>query len=128
MQTLSYVTTVLSLLAGGPYITLFNLKPLIEDGNLKVGMHCTHAKAASEAPRTHFRACKISIFPGDMPPDPLAQSLLWPPLFVFALDLPNSLSSPAGVCSHCWRLPEFMESSSPSDHFLSMNSLWNLLW
>ena len=35
-------------------------------------MYCMHAqKRASEAPRTHLRACKISKFPGGVPPDPL---------------------------------------------------------
>ena len=34
-------------------------------------MYCVHAqKIASEAPRTHFRACKISKFPGSVPPHP----------------------------------------------------------
>ena len=43
---------------------------------------CTHEKA-SGAPRTHFRACKISTFPGGVPPDPplLTQSILWDPTF-----------------------------------------------
>ena len=35
-------------------------------------MYCMHArKRASEAPRTHFRACNISKLPGGVPPDPL---------------------------------------------------------
>ena len=54
-----------------PYVVLFDLKLLIEDGNLQVYMYCVHArKRASGAPRTHFRACKISNFPGGVPPDP----------------------------------------------------------
>ena len=67
----SYLTLLLrSPLARAPYV---NLKPLIEGGNLQVYiyMYCVHArKRALGAPRTHFRACKISRFPGGMPPDP----------------------------------------------------------
>ena len=43
----------------------FDLKPLIEDGDLQVCMYCMHArKRTSGAPRTHFRACNISNFLG----------------------------------------------------------------
>ena len=43
---------------------LFNLNAVNEDGNWQVCMYCMHArKGASEAPRTHFRACKIAKFP-----------------------------------------------------------------
>ena len=46
-------------------------QPLNEDGNLQVCMYCMHAqKGASEAPRTHFKACKTSKFSGGVPPDP----------------------------------------------------------
>ena len=46
-------------------------------------MYCMHAqKGASEAPRTHFRACKISTFPGGTPPHTIYSMA---PLFVFAL-------------------------------------------
>ena len=49
----------------------FNLKPLIEGGNLQVYIYCVSSqKKASGAPRTHFRACKISTFSGRIPPDP----------------------------------------------------------
>ena len=67
----NYLTLLLhSPLARAPYMVLFNLKPLIEDGNLQVYVYCVHArKRASGAPRTHFRACKISKFPGSVPPD-----------------------------------------------------------
>ena len=75
--------------ARAPYVVLFNLKLLIQDGNLQVCMYCMHAqKRASGAPRTHFRAWKISKFPGCMPPTPLTQSILQAPLFVFALAPP----------------------------------------
>ena len=70
---LSYVATAQSTspLARAPYVGLFDLKLLIEDGNLLVYMYCVHArKRASEAPRTHFRACKISKFPGACPQTP----------------------------------------------------------
>ena len=79
--------------ARAPYVVLFNLKLLIQDGNLQVCMYCMHAqKRASGAPRTHFRAWKISKFPGCMPPTPLTQSILQAPLFVFALAPPPILS------------------------------------
>ena len=69
--------------ARAPYIVLFDLKLLNEDGNLQLCMYCMHARnGASEAPRTHFRACKTS---GDVPPDLLPQSILWALLFVYAL-------------------------------------------
>ena len=53
----------------GPYIVLFHLKLVNEDGNLQVCMYCMHAQkgASAEAPRTHFRACKTSKFSGGMP-------------------------------------------------------------
>ena len=49
-------------------------------------------KRASEAPRTHFRAYKISKFLGMCPQTPLIQSIVWVPLFVFAL-APHNLAS-----------------------------------
>ena len=88
LHILSYVRTAYPL-ARAPYVVLFDLKPLNEDGNLQpagICMYCMHAqKGASEAPRTHFRACKSSKFSGGVPPDcpqtHLAQSILWAPLF-----------------------------------------------
>ena len=53
-----------SVLARAPHIVFFNLKLLIKDGNLQVYMYCACTKRASGAPRTHFRACKISKFSG----------------------------------------------------------------
>ena len=82
-------------LARALYIILFNLKPLIEDGNLQVYMYCVHAwKRTSGAPRTHFRTCKISKFLGGMPPDPLAQSILWDPTFGIWPWAPQSYRQP----------------------------------
>ena len=49
----------------------FDLKPLIKDGNLQVCMYCRLVrKGASWAPRTYYRAFKISKFPRGVPPDP----------------------------------------------------------
>ena len=88
-----------SLLSRAPYVVLFDLKPLIEDGNLQVYMYCVQArKRASAAPRTHaLRESKISKFPGGMPPDhtPFAQSILQCPTFCIALGPPNPLGGPA---------------------------------
>ena len=40
----NYLTWLLrSPLAKAPYVVLFDLKPLIEDGNLQVYMYCVHA-------------------------------------------------------------------------------------
>ena len=79
------------LLARTPYVVLSDLKPLIEDGNLQVYMYCVHArKRASGPPRTHYRACKISKFPGGEPPGPLAQSILWDPTFCICPGPPQS--------------------------------------
>ena len=55
---------------------------------------CT--KRASRAPRTHFRECKISQFPGGAPPcrPPSHTPYCGTPLFVFALGPPNPLGGP----------------------------------
>ena len=92
------VTTAQSttVLARVPYV-VFDLKPLNEDGYLKVCMYCMHArKGASEALRTHFRACKISKFSGRVPPDPPHTIYIMGPLFVFALGPSHLLGGPAG--------------------------------
>ena len=53
------------------YVIHFDLKPLNNDGNLQVCMHCIHAqKGASDAPRKHFRAFKILAFLAGVPPEP----------------------------------------------------------
>ena len=70
-------------------LLLFDLKLLIEGGNLQVYMYCVHAqKTALGAPRTHFRECKISKFPGGMLPIPPHIICI-----VFALGPPNPLGS-----------------------------------
>ena len=92
MYTLSCVTTAQPL-ARAPYVVLFDLKLLNEDGNWQVCMHAR--KGVSEASRIHFRACKISKFSGGCPQTPLRQSIAWPPLFVFALAPHNPLGGPA---------------------------------
>ena len=79
-----------SLLARALYVILFDLKLLIEDGNLQIYMYCVHArKRASGAPRTHFRACKISKCPGGVPPDLLyIHHFVGAPLFGLVLGSP----------------------------------------
>jgi len=61
-------------------------------------MYCMDAqKGASEAPRTHFRACKISKFPGGVPPDPphTIYSMDYGPHFLYLPWAPhNPLSHP----------------------------------
>ena len=94
MHILSYVTTAQST-SQGPIRRTFDLKPLNEDGNLQVCMYFMHAqKGASEAPITHFRACKIPKFSGVYPQTSLPQSILWAPLFEFALDPSHPLGGP----------------------------------
>ena len=98
----NYLTWLLrSPLARAPYVVLFDLKPLIEDGNLQVYMHCVHArKRASGAPRTHFRACKISKFPGGVLPDPPHTIHYGEPHFLYLpWAPPNPLGGPAHTCS-----------------------------
>ena len=41
MQTITWLLR--SPLAWAPYVILFNLKPIIKDGNFLVYMHCVHA-------------------------------------------------------------------------------------
>ena len=91
MHTLSYVTTAQPL-TKAPYVVLFDLKPLNEDGNWQV---CVHA-CSKRSLRTHFRACKISKFPGGMPPVPPHTIYTMGLLFVFALGPHNPLGGPAG--------------------------------
>ena len=74
-----------------------DLKPLIEDGNLQVYICtvCMHEKEPQESPKHTSEHVKISKFPGNVPPDPLTQSICGAPIVVFALDLPNPLGGPA---------------------------------
>ena len=77
MHTLSYVTSAQPLL--GPVHGTFRSETANEDCNWHVYMHCMYCmhaqKGASEAPRTHFRANKISKFPGGVRPRPTPHNL-----------------------------------------------------
>ena len=100
MHTLSYVTSAQPLL--GPVHGTFRSETANEDCNWHVYMHCMDCmheqKGASEAPRTHFRANKISKFPwGRAPQTPLTQSIKGVPLFVFALGPHNPLGGPGSI-------------------------------
>ena len=58
-------------------------------------MYCMHAqKGASEAPRTRSEHVKPQHFLGACPQTPLVQSVLWAPLFVFALGPSHPLGGP----------------------------------
>ena len=106
--------TLRSLLPRAPYV---DLKPLIEDGNLQVYMYCVHArKRTSGAPRTHF--CKISKFPGGMPPD-TPQSILWCPTFCICSG-PHILYLP-------WA-PHFVFALGPTFCICSGPHILHLLW
>ena len=48
-----------------------------------------------EPPEHNSEHVKSQNFFGSMPPDPLPQSIVWAPLFVFALGPPNPLGGPA---------------------------------
>ena len=78
-----------SLLAKAPYLVLFDLKPLNEDDNLQVCTCMCRLDVRKWASRAHFIASKISW--GHAPRSPLIQSILWAPLLVYALGLPNPL-------------------------------------
>ena len=83
-----------------PYI---DLKPLNEDGNCQVCMYGMHAqKVASEAPRTHV---KSQNFLGVCPQTLLTQSIVWAPLFVFALGPHNAVGGPGHSIWFCMLLP-----------------------
>ena len=61
-------------------------------------------------------ACKMSAFPGNMPPDPLAQYILWALLLLFTLGPPNPLSGHSH--RHCdWGKKNF-------DHCFSFLTAW----
>ena len=85
MHTLSYLTTAWSARARRPF-----LKQLNEDSNFKLHMYgvCMHKKEASEVPRTHLGACKISKLPETMPPDPPSTIYNMAPLHVLAQGTP----------------------------------------
>ena len=86
-----------------PYVVLFDLKPLIEDGNLLVYMYCVHARRRdSGAPRTHFRACKISKFLGGVLPDPPHTIHFAGPHFLYLPLAPQSSRRPC--MRQAWRL------------------------
>ena len=87
-------------------------------------MYCVHArKSASGVPRTHFRACKISKFPGGVPPDspptihfvgPPFLHLPWaPPILSAALctmhELDGRMCTMSLWCTHS-------EPKAPSDY------------
>ena len=58
-------------------------------------MYCMYArKEASEAPRTHFRACKIAKFPGGVPPPPSHKLYYGPPTFHICPGPPQSSRRP----------------------------------
>ena len=57
---------------------------------------CTGKKGASEAPRTHFRAWKVS---GHAPQTPLTQSILWAPLFCIHPILSAALPTQTKKCT-----------------------------
>ena len=90
LQRTHFTCLLCSPLARAQYVILYDLKLVNKDSNLQVYIYCKHAhKEASEAPRTHFRACKISWRCA------LPQSILWghflylpwaPPILLAALD------------------------------------------
>ena len=63
------------------------MKPLNEDGNLQVYVCtvCMHKKEPQKPPEHASEHVKLQNFLGACPQTPLAQSILWAPLFVFAL-------------------------------------------
>ena len=92
----NYLTWLLhSPLARSPHIVLFDLKPLIEDGNLQLYMYCVHAqKRASEPPEHTSAHVKSQHFWGACPQTPSHNPFCGAPLFVNALGPPNPLGDP----------------------------------
>ena len=68
---LSYVATAQPL-ARAPYVILFDLKPLIEDGNLQVYICtvCMHEKESQEPPEHTLQHVKFQNFLGACPQTP----------------------------------------------------------
>ena len=79
-----------SSLARAQYVILFNLKLLNKDSNLQVYMYCIcmHKNKPQKPPEHTSEHVKL---PGGRP---LPQSILWTPLFIFALGLSNPLGGP----------------------------------
>ena len=76
-------------LARAPSVVLFDLKPLIEDGNLQVYMYCVHArKRASGAPEHTSEHVKSQNFQGRAPRPSSDNPFCGATLFVFALGPP----------------------------------------
>ena len=71
-------------LARAPYVVLFDLKPLIEDGNLQVYMYtvCMHEKEPQESPEHISEVVKSQHCLRACPQTPLTQSILWEPTFL----------------------------------------------
>ena len=77
MYTLSNVTSLQSL-ASAPYIVLFDLKAINEDGNWQVCMYCMHIyeKEPQWAPEHSSEHLKSQNFLGPCPQIPLTQSVV----------------------------------------------------
>ena len=79
-------------LARAPYVVLFNLKPLIEDGNLQVCMYtvCMHEKEPQETPEHTSEVVKSQNCLKACPQTPLTQSILSGPTLPWAPPLQTS--------------------------------------
>ena len=111
-------------LARAPYVVVFDLKPLIEDGNLQAYMYCVHArKRASGAPRTHFRACKNL---KGRAPDPPHTIHFGGPQFLYLPWAPPILSAALVVTSRFHSICELSKSlitcRASMPHFRSLAS------
>ena len=93
MHPLSYVTTAQPLTMV-PYVVLFDLKPLNEDGNWQVYMYCMK-RSLLNPPEHTSEHVKSRNFLGACTQTPLKQSIVWAPLFVFAPGPHNPLGGPA---------------------------------
>ena len=85
--------TLPSPLARAPYVVFFDLKPLIEDGNLQVYMYCVHARKRASK---HVKSLN---FLWACPQTPLTQSILWGPIFCICPAPPQSSRRPCGAIS-----------------------------
>ena len=90
--TCSFALTLRRPLARAPYVVFFDLKPLLENGNLQVYMYCVHAR--KRAPEHTSEHVKSQNFLGACHQTPLTQSILRAPTFCICPGPPQSSQRP----------------------------------
>ena len=92
-------------LARAPYVVLFDLKPLIEDGNLQVYMYtvCMHEKEPQETPEHTSEVVKCQNCLKACPQTPLTQSILSGPTLPWAPPPPPPPNFSAGLATPMYK-------------------------